>query len=506
MEGNDVTIVGSGLGGLLCGYILSREGFRVTILEQHAQAGGNLQTFTREGHKFETGVHYIGALGPGQTLNRYWNYFRLTNKIPLKQLDHNAFDLIAFKEHEYPFAQGFDNFISRLLPFFPEMKHNLQSYIAEIQNVARVFPLYNLETPDIHREHLYTTRSGAAFLSGLDSLKTRKSSVYSPKLSPALSSVLAGNNYLYGGNSVSPMHIVALINHSFISGAYRIIGGSDLVTRELCRTIREHGGVVLTRREVIAIKIKHSKFLVSTSNGEEFHSDILISDIHPSRTLSMIPPDSIRQAYIKRVVTLPNTVSSFILYLSVKPGAFPYLNYNYYYHDSVDPWRNSDATNQEWPGMFLLSTGCHKPDQRYADTITILTYMQFEKVDRWSNSRHGKRGVGYDEFKKEKAELLLDLVSKRFPELRSSIVLMEISTPLTYRDYTGTPEGSLYGIQKNYEDSLLTTILPKTKIPNLYFTGQNTNLHGVLGVTISAVATCGEIIGLPYLLNKIKNE
>jgi len=30
-------------------------------------------------------------------------------------------------------------------------------------------------------------------------------------------------------------------------------------------------------------------------------------------------------------------------------------------------------------------------------------------------------------------------------------------------------------------------------------------MHGVLGVTIGSLKTCGEILGLNYLLNKIKN-
>ena len=105
----------------------------------------------------------------------------------------------------------------------------------------------------------------------------------------------------------------------------------------------------------------------------------------------------------------------------------------------------------------------------------------------------------------EKAERLLNLVSQKFPGLPAVIENMEISTPLTYRDYTGIPEGSLYGIQKNFQEPLVSIVMPKTKIPNFYFTGQNTNLHGVLGVTIGAVATCSEILGLEFLLKKIKN-
>ena len=131
----DVIIIGSGLGGLLCGYILSKEGLSVCIIEKQSQPGGNLQTFIRHGHKFETGVHYIGALGPNQTLNRYWNYFGLTDDLRFQQLDHDCFDLVAFGEKEFPLAQEFDNFISRLLPFFPGAKTSLNKYINDIHEI-----------------------------------------------------------------------------------------------------------------------------------------------------------------------------------------------------------------------------------------------------------------------------------------------------------------------------------------------------------------------------------
>jgi all-trans-retinol 13,14-reductase len=171
----------------------------------------------------------------------------------------------------------------------------------------------------------------------------------------------------------------------------------------------------------------------------------------------------------------------------------------------MDVWSEASATADHWPGMFLLSTACHKKGQEFAETLTIMSYMPYDEFKSWENTRVGKRGLDYEEFKQEKANKLLDLVFAKFPQLRTSIEHIEISTPLTYRDYTGTEEGSLYGIQKNFEEPLLTTVMPKTKIPNFYFTGQNTNLHGVLGVTIGSVVTCGEILGLEYLMKKINH-
>ena len=63
-------IIGGGLGGLFAGAILSREGFKVTVLEKNDTAGGGLQNFRRFGMKFDTGMHVIGGMRPGGNIYR----------------------------------------------------------------------------------------------------------------------------------------------------------------------------------------------------------------------------------------------------------------------------------------------------------------------------------------------------------------------------------------------------------------------------------------------------
>ena len=58
----DIIIIGTGLGGLVCGYMLAKGGRKVLLLEKNAQIGGCLQTFSRFGLKFDTGMHYVGGL------------------------------------------------------------------------------------------------------------------------------------------------------------------------------------------------------------------------------------------------------------------------------------------------------------------------------------------------------------------------------------------------------------------------------------------------------------
>jgi len=492
MEQFDVVIIGSGLGGLLCGYILGREGFSVGILEKHTQTGGNLQNFTRQGHSFDTGIHYIGSMAPGQTLHQYWKFAGLTGKLNIQQLDVDGFDRVTLGEAEYPLAQGFENFIERLSSCFPDERQAVASFIERILVISKSFPLYNLEFSKGYPGGIHRAQNAYNFIESLS-------------FNPRLAGVLAGNNFLYAGNKhKTPLYIAALINHSFISSAWRLEGGSRQIADVLVQGIIEQGGRVFTRVEVTGISHEGDEFRLETKEGEEFISSILISNTHPSSTLKMLAPGLLKKSYRQRVQSLENSVSSFILNIILKPGTFPYLNYNIHYFRNEKVWTSESSKGARWPENYLMYTPLHGPVETYARTIIIMTYMQFDEVRKWEVSRQGKRGKDYLAFKQERTERLLNLVEKKFPGLKACIEYSEASTPLTYRDYTGSPEGSLYGISKDCNDTLMTTVLPRTKIPNFFFTGQNISLHGALGVTIGALLTCGEILGMEYLMHKIK--
>lgn len=94
---------------------------------------------------------------------------------------------------------------------------------------------------------------------------------------------------------------------------------------------------------------------------------------------------------------------------------------------------------------------------------------------------------------------------KRFQELKGNIKTHYAATPLTNRDYIGMGDGSIYGVQKDYKNPLQSTISPRTKIPNLFLTGQNINLHGILGTSLSAILTCTMLLGNNSLVDKIRN-
>jgi all-trans-retinol 13,14-reductase len=194
----------------------------------------------------------------------------------------------------------------------------------------------------------------------------------------------------------------------------------------------------------------------------------------------------------------------FTIYIVLKPETFPYLNYNYTCALTDEMWLSSDP-EQGFPHSYWFETPAASGSEKFAKAATILSPVSFELFRKWSGTRSEDRGEDYEDFKKELAEKLLEKVFVQFPSLKSAIAGYYCSTPLTQIDYTGSPEGSAYGLIKDSEDPVKSQVLPKTRIHNLFLTGQNTNAHGMLGVSTGALITLSHITDMNKIIKEIHN-
>lgn len=501
MKTYDVVIIGSGLGGLLCGYILSKEGYDICILEKNRQLGGNLQIFVRDKCIFDTGIHYIGGLAEGQNLYQYFRYFELMDKLKLHRLDMDRFDVISFDNDpvEYSYAQGYPNFVENLTEKFPKEREAIQTYADKLQEIVQCFPLYNLR-PEI------------GILPDLEYLRiSTKDYLASLTNNYKLQNVLAGSNMLYAGEAdKTPMYMHALINNTYIESAWKCVDGGSQIAKYLARSIRNHGGKIINYKEVINFVFEGDDLVaVDMKDGDRIYGKNFISNIHPHNTLDMLEKGRIRKAYYTRVNSLENTNGMFTLHLVMRPNSFPYLNYNHYHHKTEDVWKMAQYDKENWPLGYAMFAPISSKTTHYAEALNVMAYMPFDEVKSWGHtfntvSQENDRGDDYEAFKIERAERMLDALEHKFPGIRSKIKNYYTSTPLSYRDYIGTKDGGVYGIIKDYKKHLNSFISARTRIPNLFFTGQNLHMHGVLGVTVGAILTCSEFVGHEYLLKKVK--
>lgn len=500
-EQYDIVIIGSGLGGLVSAVILAKEGYSVCVLEKNNQFGGNLQTFVRDKTIFDTGIHYIGGLSEGQNLYKYFKYLGIMDDLRLKKMDENGFDIISFEDtnEEFPHAQGYDNFIEQLVKYFPNEREAINEYCKKVREVCNSFPLYNLEYEGQYESEILSINA-KEYIDGITENKKLKA-------------VLAGTNFLYAGvEDKSPFYVHALSVNSYIQSAYRCIHGGSQITKQLIKQLKKYGGEVYKYKEVTNFNVADNRITsVDMKDGSQVSAENFISNIELKTTLKMVGEEHFRKSFYKRIQSLEGVISSFSLYIVFKPETFKYINNNFYhFKNSNNVWNAYEYDEESWPKAYMGSMNASGENDEWADGMTFITYMHFDDLKPWENtfntvSEKNSRGETYEEFKARKAERFLKEIEIKFPGIRDCIKSIHTSTPLSYRDYIGGHKGNMYGYVKDSNEPMKTFIPTKTKLDNLFLTGQSVNMHGVLGVTIGAVVTCSDIVGKEYLVNKIKN-
>ena len=495
-EQKKIIIIGSGLGGLSTGVILAKNGYHVTVLEQGSQVGGCLQCFSRNGAKFETGMHFIGSAAKGQTLDKLMKYLEIEDEVELSQLDPMGYDVVALEGKRYKFANGKEAFIRQMTEYFPHQHDNLVRYFDLIEEIANASSLHSLKYAETD------TVSNTEY-----QLRSINDVISEVITDPTLAKVLVGNLPLYAAEKDrTPFSTHAFIMDFYNQSAFRIQGGSDKVATALVHTIQRYGGEVKARHKVTRIVCDDTHAVAVEVNGEKLiPCDYVISDAHPKRTLELLDTKLIRPVFRNRINQIPQTVGGFSVYLHFKDNTVPYLNYNYYGYQGSTPWDCERYTDDSWPKGFLYMHFCPKAKTDFASTGVILSYMQMADVERWQHTSVGRRGEDYEAFKREKAEKLIDTLEQHFPGIRAGIKKYYTSTPLTYLDYTGTEGGSMYGNVKDIHMGATYRVPQRTRIPNLYLTGQNINSHGMLGVLVGTIVTCSEFLTAKTIYEQIND-
>lgn len=500
----DALIVGSGMGGLTSAIVLAQEGQKVCVVEQHYRAGGSMHRFFRNRLGFDTGFHYFGGVGEGGTMHRYLRFLGLGDALSFHALDPDGFDVLKFPDFEFRIPNGWPALVRRLKSEFPGEAGAIDRFASVCQDICAGSLAYSFTEPKLE-----TTSWTEVTLKGfVDTLTSNE----------RLKACLFGQCLLYGVKpSQAPLELHAFVVDSMLQGAAGVDGGGDAIAKAMVARIKSLGGQVRLATRVVALdteggRVTAAHLETKAPKGAVERTRVcaknFISNAHPKETLRWLDSAAVSGAYRSRVEGLTESVSCLAGYFVKDDDGTPARNHNLYAYPSYDideAFTNlgfgDEAANA--PSLFMTFPGDREMPKGPKRTMLALGLMRYGSAARFGTGEAFGRTADYEAQKERWGRELREAVGQAAPDWSGRVEMVELSTPLTYRDYLQAPEGGIYGSAKDMNQWGRYAMRPKTRLPNLLLTGQDVLMPGIVGATISGVVTCAYVLGFGHVFGKV---
>ncbi|HAZ11462.1 MAG: hypothetical protein A2X86_10790 [Bdellovibrionales bacterium GWA2_49_15] len=510
MEGIDVIVIGTGMGGLSCGAALARMGQRVLALEQHYVPGGMTHTFKRKNYIWDVGVHCLGEMDEGRFPRRILDW--LTDKqIAMHKYD-KVYDSFHFPDGvkiDLPIDR--DQYFADLVRRFPDEEKGLKAYKKAVDKAAKsgYGHFFTQLLPHVWGK-LLTPILAHSFKrwSQTTTQKVLERTIQNGQLR----TILAAQWGYYGPPpSRSSFYIHAVTTRHFWHGGFYPVGGSKVFGDALVRAIQQGGGEVLTRTPVKRVIFENNRAVgVELQNGQLYHAPVVISAIGAKATVSnLLPPEFQQSSWAQSIMKLTQSPCHVALYLGLEGNILEggARASNQWFYESYDlektAWDVSDP-NSLAPILYVSFPSLKDPKHEGGHTAEVVTFVPYQAFTQWEGTAKGKRGDEYLRFKKNLEQRLLAQLFKWMPKLKQHVVHCEFSTPLSTVHYCRAPQGAIYGISPTPERFACKSLRPATPYKNFYLTGSDVGTLGVVGAMIGGVLSAARL--KPKIWGKLRND
>lgn len=492
----NVLIIGSGISSLTLAVLLLKAGHQVTVLEQHYLAGGYLHCFRRFGFKYETGGHYVGALGEGLPFHKVLDYLGVYHAEDYVALDPSHVDAYYFNDYKFSYASGYDENIRRLKERFPSESSKVEKYFSLIKESAHSFPTYYFKS-EFDQSHMLK------FLEvTLDHMLTTLG------IEGELRQILEAPCILHG---VSPHDVSfgvhSILIDSIIVSTHGFRSGGEKLAKRFVDKIKELGGEVHLSHKVSKIEVKNG--LVSEvicENGKSFVADEYVAGIHPKHVFDFIGHEHLKPAFRNRLTNIVESTPFVGAYLVMKDSIKinPLSNYYFLPKDTRQAFRAADASVKNQFGFFATPLRTYTGEGDFP--LSVHASCPPDYFAKWKGINKKIDDSEYLAAKEKIFEPLFERFETQFPGFSDSILDRCYSSNLTNSRYNPSPNGSAYGFYHDLSITGARSLGPRTHFANLYLTGQNSLFPGLLGATISGLRTSGYFTGIKDILRELQYE
>ena len=492
LETTDVVVIGSGVGGLCCAAMLAKYGFRVTVCESHAIAGGAAHSFERNGYKFDSGPSLYSGLSSSPSNNplrqvldaieedlQWANYDVWGCRLPEGDFDayvgadHFCEVLAKLRGRDavnqwrqlqatmQPLAEAVNAIPSMAMRFDWGAGISLGKYLPaslwHLPNILKLTGSFSKIIDDIVRDEFVRNWLDLLcfLLSGL----------------PARGTVAAEMAFMFA---------------EWYKPGVKLdypVGGSGAIVEALVRGLTKRGGKILYNAHVAKVLVdRHRAIGVQLRNGTEIRATkAVVSNASIWDTLPLLPQGALPPSFIAERQATPECESFMHLHLGIDAANLPDdLQCHYII---VNDWHQGVTAPQNVVVVSIPSV--LDPGLAPAGKHTIHVYTPGnEPYDLWQGM--DRRSAAYAQQKQARAEVMWQGLAKIIPDIRDRTEVTLVGTPLTHQRFLRRHHGS-YG--------------PAIQAGKALFPGSTTPLSGLLccgdstfpGIGIPAVAASGAI-------------
>lgn len=448
----DVLIIGAGMSGLAAGIRLAYYGKKVCILEKHYRVGGLNSFYSRDGHKFDVGLHAMTNYVPKGTKSTPLP--KLLRQLKLKAEDfalcQQRGSAIKFPGKTLRFNNDLNLFVQEVVENFPAQADNFQKLLKTISEYEAL---------------------------ALDAKPISAREVVSSIISdPLLIDMIFCPLMFYGNARENDMEFgqfVIMFNSIFCEGFARPQDGVRHILNILVKQYEEHGGELRLKCGVRSIQVAKGRVeSILLDNGEVLRADNVISSVGYVETMRLLSDyDPARFKYDVGQLSF----IEFIMVLDKEPAEMGY-------NTTITFFNNSDKFNYRKPDKLVdISSGviCCPNNFQFENPLSeaIIRVTNMANFDLWNR-------LDKEEYRAQKAawlETTLREVVQFVPDFRDSIVYSDIFTPKTIYKYTGHLNGAVYGTPNKIKTG-------RTHLENLFICGTDQGFLGIVGAMLSGIS------------------
>lgn len=444
----DVVIVGSGVGGLVCGNYLVKQGLRTLIAEQHYFIGGCCSFYRRHGFVFDVGVHYLGCLRDGGFMRRVLGELGVLERLEIRRIDPT--DLVIFPDRRVYLWNDHERTLAELQEQFPHEAHALRKWfvlLCEEDLLVLAAKTRGCSFRQLLDAHFTDHRLKAVFITFLGNLGLPSSHL------AGIAGLILFRDYL-------------------LDGGYYPIGGTHRFPEVLRQRFEEQGGELRTRCAVAHIDVRGGQVRgVRLQNGTEIACRAVVSNADARQTfLRLIGLEQTPVAIRRALGRLTASVSAFIVYLGLRKSETPV----------------GDCSNIWICRTYDIDRVYYQNFVRREVNVEDFLFCSFPSVTEPNLAPPGyetahllvlaptKDEAYWNAHQKTYSQRMIELAKQVRPNIEKDVVIREPATPFTVERYTRNLGGSIYGwasLSDPWNSDELNELPEQTGIEGLYLAG-----------------------------------